>query len=65
MNFSPKYIQRFKKSRKKGCFSKTGSPLQPFPYCGAYLPADLAFQMALGNVDLNSLNIVGFFDPGN
>lgn len=38
--------------------------LQAFPYCGSYLPEDLAYQMALGNVDLNSLDIVGFYDPG-
>jgi len=37
---------------------------QPYPYGGAYIDPDLAFQMALGNVDLNSLKIVGFYDPG-
>ena len=38
---------------------------QPFPFAGAYVDEELAYQMALGNVDLNTLSIVSYYDPGN
>lgn len=34
-----------------------------YSFAGAYLDEDLAYQMALGNVDLHSLDVVGFHDP--
>jgi len=37
---------------------------QPYPFAGAYIEEELAYQMALGNVDLNTLTIVSHYDPG-
>ncbi|KAH9487687.1 Rad2 nuclease [Bulinus truncatus] len=47
-------------------------PLNPYPpeinpkeldYAGQYLPPDLAFQIAIGNVDIHDHKCIAYFDP--